>query len=133
MTNKIISIQTTRYSAFFKEVFIRLEGDIIIKIDGEKFTNEDIPFLLDNWCTNKQIIATQTFGLIIDGKAVIGFYDSPDNLWVDIGLEQMMIQLREAKIIRFTMLKQREGIITKIKRKILGTLRSIAPDRKLLV
>ncbi|MFX0202761.1 MAG: hypothetical protein ACFFCW_42195 [Candidatus Hodarchaeota archaeon] len=120
MTNKIIYIETTRYSAFFKEVFRRLEGDIIIKIDGEKFTNEDIPFLLDDWCTNRQILATQTFGLIRNGKAVIGFFDSPDNLWVDIELELMVIQLREAKIIRFTMSEQREGVITKIRRKMRG-------------
>ena len=120
MKNKIIHIQTTRYSAFFKEVFRRLEGDIIIKIDGEKFTNEDIPFLLEDWCTNKQIMATQTFALIKNGKAVIGFFDSPDNLWADTELEQMVMQLGEAKIIRFTISEKKKGLITKIKRKMLS-------------
>lgn len=120
MKNKIIHIQTTRYSAFFKEVFRRIEGDIIIKIDGERFTNEDIPFLLEDWCTNRQIMATRTFALTRNGKAVIGFFDSPDNLWVDCELEQMMKQLRKEKIIRFTISEKKEGLITKIKRKMLG-------------
>jgi hypothetical protein len=101
-------------------VLIQIEGDIIIKIDGEKFTNEDIPILLDNWCTNKQIKATRTFVLIMNRKAVIGFFDSPDNLWVDPELEQMVLQLKEAKIIRYTVSEQREGLIAKIKRKIFG-------------
>ena len=120
MKNKIIHIQTTRYSAFFKEVFSRLEGDIIIKIDGERFTNEDIPVLLEDWCTNRQIMATQTFALIRNGKPVIGFFDSPDNLWIDSELEQMVRELKEEKIIRFTVSEKKEGLITKIKRKVLG-------------
>jgi len=118
MENKIISIETNRYSTFFKEVFLRIEGDFLIKIDGQEFTNLDVPYLLENWCTNKQIVATKTFGLIRNGKAVIGFHDSPDNLWVDMELKPMIQILKEERIIRFTLSDWREGLIAKITRKI---------------
>jgi hypothetical protein len=102
--NCSISIETTRYSTLMKRIFEEYNENIEIHIDGSRYTEKDIPKLLEWWCNNKTIKATVDFTLSRDGVRIFSFHDSPDDFWAAISERLFVEQLAKEKIIRFKLL-----------------------------
>ena len=55
----------------------------VITIDTRSFGQADVPRLLDEWCTNQAIRATQHFQLSRDGALLFAWGCSYDDLWAN--------------------------------------------------
>ena len=73
--------------------------DSVATIDGRKYHSVDFPGLIEAWCTNAKIRATQDFHLKRDGKELFGFHDGPLDIWADSSELTFLQQLAAEKII----------------------------------
>lgn len=95
-----ISIKTTIYSTLIKRIFEEYNEHIEIYIEGSRYSEKDIPKLLEWWCTNKTIKTTLDFTLKRDGVGIFGFHDTPDDFWAAISELSFVEQLAREKIIQ---------------------------------
>ena len=97
---RMLSIKTTRYAALIKRIFLAYNDNVEIYIDGGRYTEKDIPNLLEWWCYNKTIKATLDFTLKQNGVAIFGFHDTPDEFWAAMSERVFIEQLAKEKIVR---------------------------------
>ena len=99
MKKELISIETKRYSEFFRYLLEEYASTSRITIDGDTFDGNDCAQLKD-WCVNKRIKQTRNFKLTRDNMDLFGFHDSPSELWAAITELSFVERMAEAKLIR---------------------------------
>jgi hypothetical protein len=100
MTDEIW-IKTRRHSEFLKRIFAEYNKNVEIEIDGQHYTEKDIPHLLNEWCTNHSIRGTIDFSLKRDGIILFGFHDTPDDFWAAMSERPFIEKAASKKIIRY--------------------------------
>ena len=106
---KLIGIETTRFSTLLKHILSEYNDNVTIQIGIEthsprkfnSYSGEDIPALLKDWCTKRNIIKTTFFNLKQNGEELFGWWDHPENMWADMSVLPFIEGLAEMKIIRF--------------------------------
>jgi len=101
MNESDISIKTDKYSTLIKRIFLEYNDNIEINIDGSRYTEKDIPNLLEWWCYNKTIKETVDFTLKQNGVAIFGFHDTPDEFWAAASERPFIEKLAKEKIIQY--------------------------------
>jgi hypothetical protein len=82
---KLIALETRRYSAMFRRMLVEYRVGATIRIDGRKFAGEkDVAKLLEDWCTNDRIKHTRNFVLERGGQLLFGFHDHPSETWAKL-------------------------------------------------
>ena len=98
---KSISIETRRYSTLIKRIFEEYNKNVVINIDGARYDENDIPKLLNEWCTNNRIKSTLDFSLYKNGVLLFGFHDDPGDFYAAMSELEFIERLASEKIIRF--------------------------------
>ncbi len=117
--DKIISIETTRFSELLKRILNLYNKNVQIRIDQKSFNEKDIEYLLNTWCTNKNIKSTVFFNLKQNDEELFGFFDHPYNFWADVSMLPFIEELANEKIIRFSILRQKKSKLIHWFKKIL--------------
>ncbi len=99
--DKAIWITTTRYSALFRRILERYTTNVVIMIDGKRYSEHDISHLLSAWCTNDQIKQTHNFRLMQNGKESFSFHDGPKDVLAAYSELPFIKQLRSERLIRY--------------------------------
>jgi hypothetical protein len=97
----LISVQTTRYSEFFRRLLQEYGTDSQAAIDGKNFSAEQFPQLIADWCVNDQIKKTRNFRLSRGKTDLFGFHDSPDEFWAAETELPFIERLAGDKLVRF--------------------------------
>lgn len=100
MKEQIISIETKRYSEFFRHLLEEYAETSRITIDGHAFGGSDLAEL-KSWCVNERIRQTRNFKLTRGKMDLFGFHDSPSELWAAITELPFVERMAQAKLIRF--------------------------------
>ncbi|MHC4654641.1 MAG: hypothetical protein ACYS91_06425 [Planctomycetota bacterium] len=116
--SNLISIRTRRYSTLLKRIFEEYNKNVEIIIDGIKYTEKDIPELLEWWCKNVIIKRTLNFTFKQDGVTLFGFHDTPDEFYADISERTFVERLAKETIIRCRIYPPAYGVFLRNKRKI---------------
>ena len=98
---KFISIQTKRYSEFFRRLFDEYKTNYSVFIDGKIVESAKFSKLIEDWCTNDLIKKTRDFKLSRDNIDLFGFHDGPDELWAIETELPFVERLAADKLIRF--------------------------------
>ncbi|GAA0427529.1 hypothetical protein GCM10009133_40000 [Cocleimonas flava] len=113
--NQLIGIETKRYSTFMKLVLEEFCENVSIQIGTgvtkskiKTYEDKDIPWLLQNWCTNKKLKSTAFFSLKQNGEELFGFFDHPDNMWSDISTLPFIEKAASNKVIYFNVVDRSE-------------------------
>jgi len=106
--SQLISIETTRYSEFFRRLFAEYADGVTIEIDTRRYSSGDIPHLLAEWCTNAQISRTQHFKLLRGDVELFGFDDHPRELFAAASERPFVERLRGEQILRYRLLPMDE-------------------------
>jgi hypothetical protein len=99
--DKIIEIETTRYSALFRRTLGEYGPGAEVRIDGRSYGEGDIEGLLSGWCTNGRIRRTRDFELIREGRTLFRFHDGPDELFAAYSELAFVERLRAERIVRY--------------------------------
>jgi hypothetical protein len=105
---KFISIETTRYSEFFRRLLQEYGPTSHVTIDGKVFDETQFPRLIEEWCINDRIKRTKDFRLLRDKTALFGFHDSPSELWATHTELPFLERMAAEKLVRFRILKSRD-------------------------
>ena len=124
---KIIEIKTTRYSKLVERIFEEYHENIDIYIGSGHYTEEDIPELMKNLCTNRMLKNTIDFLICQDGKQLFGFHDNPDAFRADISVIEFVKKLANEKIIRYRLQPVRPHSGKSIVNKVLKIVRRLVP------
>jgi hypothetical protein len=100
MKEQLISIETKRYSEFFRHLLEEYAETSRIMIDGHPFEGSDLAEL-KSWCVNEQIKQTRNFKLTRGKMDLFGFHDSPGELWAAMTELPFVERMAKAKLIRF--------------------------------
>src|SRR4051794_13066048 len=101
MKEKLVGLETTRYSEFFRRVFEQYtDEDIVVKINGQKYSASDIPLLLEHWCTNAKVKSTRDFCLWRGKNELFSFHDHPAELFASVSELPFLGHLASEKVIR---------------------------------
>jgi hypothetical protein len=100
MRDQLITIDTTRYSQFFRRVLAKYTQDVIAEIDGRKYHPAEFPSLSNTWATNASISRTRDFVLKQGTKELFGFHDHPSQMWGALSELPFLQELAEERIIR---------------------------------
>ena len=95
--SQLISIETKRYSEFFRRVLVAYGDNAAIRIDGQRMAAADA---LDHWCKNAVICETRDFVLMRNGVEVCGFHDHPSETWMIESELPFVERLVEERIVR---------------------------------
>ena len=126
--SKIIEIKTTRYSTLVGRIFEEYHENIDIHIESCHYTEEDIPELMKDQCTNRMLKNTIDFLICQDGKQLFGFHDYPNNFfWADISVIEFVKKLANEKIIRYRLIPVQAPLGKRIVYKVLKIVRRLVP------
>ena len=103
----LISIETTRYSEFFRRLFAEYADGITIEIGRRRYSSSEIPDLLADWCTNAEICRTKHFRLLRGGVELVSFHDHPRELCAALSERAFVEKLQADHILRFRVLPVR--------------------------
>lgn len=98
---RLISVETKRYSEFFRQLLEEYGSDSQVTIDGGTFIAAQFPQLIVDWCTNTQIKKTRNFKLSRGEIDLFGFHDKPDDLWAAETELRFIERLAADKLVRF--------------------------------
>jgi hypothetical protein len=120
---KLISLETRRYSAMLRRILVDYGEGATIRIDGRKFAGDkDVPKLLEEWCTNAGIKQTSNFILERGGRALFGFHGHPSETWAVLTELTFAETLQNEGIARYRILPVRprllEGLVERIFRRL---------------
>ena len=101
MKLQLISIETKRYSEFFRRLFEEYAANSHVIIDGKTFDGSDFTKLKEDWGANEQIKRTRDFKLIRGRVELFGFHDSPNELWAAMSEVSFVKRMAEEKIVRY--------------------------------
>ena len=115
--SKYLSINTRRYSKLLQCIFEEYNENVKIEIDGRQYTDNEIPELLKEWCTNRNIRKTLNFSLERDGVVLFGFHDHPCEFFVALSERPFVERLADQKIIRYEVSsgKVQKGVLASIR------------------
>jgi hypothetical protein len=99
--SKIIFIKTRRYSTLINRIFEEYKENVEIYVERHRYTEKDIPELVNWWCTNRIIKRTIDFTLKRDGVELFGFHDTPDQFWAAMSEQPFVEGLAKEKIVRY--------------------------------
>ena len=103
---KLIAIETTRYSEFFRRLFAEYADGVEIEIDSRRLSSGDIPRLLTDWCSNAEICQTQHFKLSRGGVELFSFHDHPRELFAALSEQPFLERLHAERILRYSITKE---------------------------
>ena len=98
---KSISVETRRYSTLIKHIFEKYNKNVVIYINGIRYDENDIPKLLNEWCTNDRIKSTSDFAVYRNDILLFGFHDHPSDFFAAVSELEFIEFLALEKIIRF--------------------------------
>ena len=98
---QFISIETKRYSEFFRRVLAEYAQDVCIEIDGKRHGSDHIPQVLKEWCTNREICRTRDFKLLRGKEVLFGFHDHPSELFAAMSERPFVERLEAEHILRY--------------------------------
>ena len=98
---QLIAIETTRFSEFFSRLFVEYTADVTIEIGGGRYSSDDIPKLLEDWCSNAEICRTRHFRLSRAGVVLFGFHDHPQELFAAMSERPFVERLQTEQILRY--------------------------------
>jgi hypothetical protein len=98
---RLISIETTRYSEFFRRLLAVYADDAVVLINGEEVPAGEPR---SRWCNNSAICATRDFLLRRHGIDLCGFHDHPEETWIMESELAFVERLAAEQIIRFELL-----------------------------
>jgi hypothetical protein len=102
---KLISIETMRYSEFFRRLFAEYADGVTIEIDSRRLCSSDIPQLLTDWCTNAEIARTQHFRLLRGEAELFSFHDHPRELFAAYTELPFVQRLHGEHVLRYRVLE----------------------------
>lgn len=108
MKNKLIAIETKRYSVFFRRLLQEYGVGSRVEVDGKAIKTERLPQLITEWCTNEQIKKTKNFKLSRGKIDLFGFHDTPDEMWAMETELPFVERLAKEKIVRFRIMARHE-------------------------
>lgn len=117
-SQKLIALETRRYSAMLRRILVTYRAGATIRIDGKKFGENDVPDLLDDWCKNARIIRTRTFILERQGRSLFGFHDHPSETWAALTELPFAETLRKEGVARYRILPVRRSLLTNVLRRL---------------
>lgn len=91
----LLSIDSENYVNLLRRVVSDYSKYDFIEINGEKRPFE---WILNYWCNEESINRTIDFAIFKNGRAVVGFHDSPDEMWADVSEEHYFRSLENEKI-----------------------------------
>jgi hypothetical protein len=103
----LISIETTRYSEFFRRLFNEYGNDTRASIDSRTVEGRDFAQFVDEWCVNDRIKQTKNFSLHRGKTELFGFHDHPRELWAATTELPFVERLAAEQIVRFKVVKSR--------------------------
>ncbi len=109
-------LKTTRYSVVLRRLIEACAHGAEFRIDRRRFTEDDLPWLLGQWCTNKNVKATRDFEIRRQGAAIAGFHDGPSELWVAASERPLVDQLISEKLARMNALPSPGRITSRMPR-----------------
>jgi hypothetical protein len=102
---KLIALETRRYSAMFRRILMEYGERATIRIDGRTFSGESgVSELVENWCTNARIKQTRKFVLEREGRALFGFDEHPRETWAVLTELAFAEALRKEGVARYRVL-----------------------------
>ena len=102
----LIAIETTRYSEFFRRLFVEYADGVTIEIGRRRFSSADIPHLLADWCSNAKICQIKHFRLLRDDLVLFSFHDHPRELFAALSERPFVERLRADQILRYRVLEE---------------------------
>jgi|GEM_PF-5370678 len=94
------SITTKQPSVVVRRFLQARSAKVHIRIDRKHYTEADIPWLLETWCTNKNIRSTIDFEIRQDERPVFGFHDNINEAWADDSERDIVESLVRDKVVR---------------------------------
>ena len=104
--SKIIAIETTRYSEFFRRLFAEYADGVTIEVGSRHLSSADIPHLLTDWCSNADICRTQHFRLLRGEAELFSFHDHPRELFAALSERAFVERLHAEQILRYRVLEE---------------------------
>lgn len=104
---KVIGIDTTKYSSVFRAILTEYRADISVFIDGRVYDESENEDLLSTWCTNRKIMGTRDFRLSQGGRELFSFHDSPEGLVAAYSELAFVERLKNQNIVRYCFLEVR--------------------------
>ena len=101
---KLISIETTRYSEFFRRLLCEYAESVTLEIGKDSYSSADVPRLLSEWCTNQEICGTRHFRLLRGDVELFGFHDHPRELWAATSELPFVEQLHSDAVVTYRVL-----------------------------
>ena len=122
----MIGIETTRYSTLMKRILSEFNDNVTIQIGIETYSPRkfktysgvEIPELLNDWCTKKNLIKTTFFHLKQNGEELFGWWDHPENMWADISVLPFIEKLAAEKLIRYNIAVSKPSKFSQFLKKI---------------
>jgi hypothetical protein len=109
---RLIALETQRYSTMFRRILETYGAGALIEIDGKKHGERDLPQLLQDWCTNARIEKTMAFVLEREGRPLFGFHDHPSETWAAVSELDFVDGLRRDGIVRYRIHPVRRSVLT---------------------
>lgn len=94
----LLTIETKKYSEFFRRLLIEYGTGSEIRIDGNARLASE---LLSDWCNNREICRTRDFVLKNRGVELCGFHDHPRETWMAESELLFARRMQDEGIIRF--------------------------------
>jgi len=107
MKARLIGIETTRYSAFFRCLLQEYGEGTLVKVDAVQYHSPQYAELAEQWCINEKIVGTRDFVLTRNGVELFGFHDHPEQLWAAYSELPFIERLAAEKIVRFKVSEER--------------------------
>lgn len=98
---KLIAIETTRYSEFFRRLLAEYSDGAAVEIDGTEIPAAEV---LSRWCKNETICETRELVLKRHGIEICGFHDHPTETWLVESELSFAQRLASEHIVRFRIL-----------------------------
>ena len=105
--SSLISIETRRYSEFFRRVFAEYLDEARVRCDSRFIEGGELAKFAVEWCTNERITHTTDFVFYRAGVELFGFHDHPSELWAAMSELSFIERLATEKLVHFKIMKSR--------------------------
>ena len=104
----MLDIKTTRYSAVVT-AFLDAYPGTCARLNGR--VADEVPA---NWCTNTRLKELHDFSLTLEGRELLGFHDSPADMWAADEAQPLLEILAATKIAQFSRSRHRRGLLSRL-------------------
>ncbi|MGZ0079696.1 hypothetical protein [Methylomonas sp. YC3] len=93
-------ITTKQPSAVVRRLLESHPTEVEVRVDRKRYSDSDLPWLLKQWCTNRNIRSTNTFEIKHRGEPVFGFHDDINEAWATESERETVEQLVRERVVR---------------------------------